>query len=139
MQNVTKEKLNNLTYQIIGAAIEVHKHLGPGLLESIYHRCLKHELSIRNISYSTELSIPINYKGECLDANLRCDLLIENTIVLELKAVEVLVPIFETKLLSYMGLLQKPKGILINFCCFNLVKEGQKTFVNEYFRDLPVE
>jgi len=139
MQNVTKEKLNNLTYQIIGAAIEVHKHLGPGLLESIYHRCLKHELSIRNISYSTELSIPINYKEECLDANLRCDLLIENTIVLELKAVEVLVPIFETKLLSYMGLLQKPKGILINFCCFNLVKEGQKTFVNEYFRDLPVE
>ena len=133
----TKKALDDLTYEILGAAIEVHKSLGPGLLKSIYHRCLKHELALRNLSYSSELVVPINYKGCDLNAELRCDLLIEDLIVAELKAVEIIAPIFETKLLSYMNLMQKPKGILINFCCANLFKEGQWTYVNEYFRDLP--
>ncbi|CAN5445041.1 hypothetical protein BH09BAC3_BH09BAC3_30800 [soil metagenome] len=81
----TKKVLDDLTYEIIGAAIEVHKRLGPGLLESIYHRCLKHELSLREISYSSELTIPIDYKGCHLNAERRCDLLIEDLIVVELK------------------------------------------------------
>jgi len=134
---ITKSYLNTLTYSIIGAAIEVHRELGPGLLESVYHRCLKQELANRRIQYRSELKVDIDYKGERLDADLRCDLLIEEQIVVELKAVDALVPVHEAQIMSYMRLLQKPKGILINFTCANLFKEGQRTFVNERFRTLP--
>ncbi|MEJ0056241.1 MAG: GxxExxY protein [Bacteroidota bacterium] len=133
----TKEELNKLTYKIIGSAIDVHKNLGPGLLESVYHKCLAHEFTIAGISYSSELIVPINYKGLEVSADLRCDFVVENLIVLELKAVEAMAAIFETKLMTYMRLLQKPKGILINFNSTNLFKEGQWTYVNEYFRNLP--
>jgi GxxExxY protein len=133
----TMEDLNRLTYKIIGSAIEVHRNLGPDLLESVYHKCLAHEFSLRGISYSSELVVPINYKGLEVMTDLRCDFVIENQIVLELKAVEQMAAIFETKLMTYMTLLQKPKGILINFNCPNLFKEGQWTYVNEYFRNLP--
>ena len=136
---MTKKYLNELTYQIIGSAIEVHKELGPGLLESVYHKCLKQELSIRNIKILSEQVVPVNYKGLELDAELRCDLIVEDAIVVELKSVDAVAPVFEAQLLTYMKLLQKPKGILINFNCANIFKEGQKTFVNELFRDLPEE
>ena len=136
---MTKKYLNELTYQIIGSAIEVHKELGPGLLESVYHKCLKQELSIRNIKFLSEQVAPVNYKGLELDAELRCDLIIEDVIVVELKAVDAIAPVFEAQLLTYVKLLQKPKGILINFNCANIFKEDQKTFVNELFRDLPEE
>ena len=136
---MTKKYLNELTYQIIGSAIEVHKELGPGLLESVYHKCLKQELSIRNIKFLSEQVVSANYKGLELDAELRCDLIIEDVIVVELKAVDAIAPVFEAQLLTYMKLLQKPKGILINFNCANIFKEGQKTFVNELFRRLPEE
>lgn len=136
---MTKKYLNNLTYEIIGAAIEVHKALGPGLLESVYHKCMKEELFVRKLSYSSELIVPVNYKGIDVETELRCDLLIENSIVVELKAADAIAPVYEAQLLTYMKLLQKPKGILINFNCANLFKEGQKTFVNELFRDLKEE
>lgn len=134
---MTKKILKDLTYQIIGSAIEVHKALGPGLLESVYHKCLKQELSLRKLSYKSELIVPVNYKGIELYADLRCDLLVEDLIVVEIKAVESLIPVFESQILTYMNLLEKPKGILINFFCSNLFKDGQKTFVNELFRELP--
>jgi GxxExxY protein len=133
----TKQELDQLTYKIIGAAIEVHKNLGAGLLESVYHRCLEHELTLRGISYSSELVVPITYKGYVLDAELRCDLVIENKIVSELKAADEIHPIYATKLLTYMRLLEKPKGILINFNCANLFHDGQWTYVNQYFKNLP--
>lgn len=136
---MTKKYLNNLTYEIIGAAIEVHKALGPGLLESVYHKCVKQELFVRKLSYSSELIVPVSYKGIDVEAELRCDLLIEDSIVVELKAADAIAPVYEAQLLTYMKLLQKPKGILINFNCANLFKEGQKTFVNELFRDLKEE
>jgi len=136
---LTKKYLNNLTYEIIGAAIEVHKALGPGLLESVYHKCVKQELFVRKLSYSSELIVPVSYKGIDVEAELRCDLLIEDSIVVELKAADAIAPVYEAQLLTYMKLLQKPKGILINFNCANLFKEGQKTFVNELFRDLKEE
>jgi GxxExxY protein len=85
---MTKKYLNELTYNVIGAAIEVHKELGPGLLESVYHRCLFHELRTRNIYFQSEMIIPIEYKGLELDAELRCDFFVENSLVVELKAVE---------------------------------------------------
>ena len=133
---LTKSYLKDLTYQINGAAIEVHKFLGPGLLESIYHKCLKRELDFRGISYQSELLVPINFKGLEVDTNLRCDLYIENCIVLELKSVDALAPIHQAQLLTYMKLLRAPKGILFNFNSVNLYKYGQQTLVNEYFNDL---
>ena len=134
--NITKTYLKDLTYQINGAAIEVHKELGPGLLESVYHKCLKKELLLREISFESEFLVPINFKGIDIETELRCDLLIENCIVIELKAIESLAPIHQAQILTYMKLLKAPKGILYNFHCVNLFNEGQKTFVNEYFRNL---
>lgn len=134
---MTKKILNDLTYKIIGAAIEVHKSLGPGLLESVYHKCLKQELTIQKLVFQSELIVDVNYKGLSLDTELRCDFLIEELIVVELKAIDAIAPVHEAQLLTYMKLLEKPKGILINFNCANLFKEGQRTFVNELFRNLP--
>lgn len=135
--NKTKANLNQLTYEIIGAAIEVHAQLGPGLLESIYHECLKIELESRDIFFETEMSVPVYYDGRKLETTLRCDLFVEQSIVIELKAVKQFDPIFEAQLLTYMKLLKAPKGILINFNCMNIFKEGQKTLVNELYRRLP--
>ncbi|WKZ59904.1 MAG: GxxExxY protein [Cyclobacteriaceae bacterium] len=133
---MTKKFLDDLTYKIIGAAIEVHKDLGPGLLESVYQKCLKQEFFLRELKYSSELFVPVQYKGIEMDTELRCDFLVEDSIVVELKAVDALAPVHEAQILTYMKLLHKPKGILINFNCANLFKEGQRTFVNELFRKL---
>ncbi len=132
----TKSQLEQLTYSIIGAAITVHNQLGPGLLESIYHECMKIEIEARALQFQNELLIPIYYKNRKLETNLKCDLFIENKIVVELKSVKQIDPIHEAQLLSYMKLLKAPKGILINFNCTNIFKNGQKTFVNEFFREL---
>ena len=136
---ITKTYLKDLTYHVNGAAIEVHKSLGPGLLESIYHKCLKHELSLRGINFESEFKVPINYKGLETKADLRCDFVIEKVMPLELKAVEKLIPIHDAQLLTYMKLLNAPKGILINFNVINLYKKGQKTLVSELFRELPID
>ena len=136
MPNITKSYLTDLTYQINGAAIEVHKFLGPGLLESVYHKCLKKELNLRGISFKSELLVPIVFKDLEIETDLRCDLFIENCIVLELKAIEIILPIHRAQLMTYMKLLESPKGILYNFHSVNLYRDGQKTFVNEYFRIL---
>ena len=134
--HLTRSQIKDLTYQINGAAIEVHKSLGPGLLESVYHKCLIHELNIREIYFTSELIVPINYKCLQLETELRCDLFIENSIVVELKAVEKLLPIHEAQLLTYMNLLEVPFGILFNFNTTNIYHDGQKTFVNELYRIL---
>lgn len=134
---LTKSYLKDLIYKVNGAAIEVHKALGPGLLESVYHKCLKHELNVRGIEFQSELVIPINYKGLQLDAELRLDLLIEEILPVELKATEGINPIHEAQILTYMKLLELPEGLLINFNVTNLYKEGQKTFVNKLYRNLP--
>lgn len=140
MQNnrTTQSYLNEITYEIIGAAIEVHKIMGRGLLESVYHQCLKEELIHRKINFQSEMKIPVVYKNRELETDFRCDLFVENNIVVELKSVFEIHPMFEAKLLNYMKLLKSPKGILINFNCFNIFKEGQKTYVNEYFKNLPI-
>ncbi|MAX80120.1 MAG: GxxExxY protein [Crocinitomicaceae bacterium] len=134
---VTKSFLKHLTYQVNGAAIEVHKQLGPGLLESVYHKCLKHEFKLRGIKFRSELAVPIDYKGIDTIADLRCDFLVEDILLVELKAAEAFHPIFDAQLLTYMKLMEIPKGILYNFNVVNLFNEGQKTLVNEYFRSLP--
>lgn len=133
---VTKSFLKELTYQVNGAAIEVHKSLGPGLLESIYHKCLKQELFLRKIHFVSQASVPVEYKGVEIDTELRCDLFVENCLAVELKAIEGILPIHEAQLLTYMRLLGAPQGLLINFHCTNIFKEGQKTYVNELYRKL---
>lgn len=133
---ITKKYLDELTYQIVGGAIEVHKALGPGLLESVYHKCMKEELKQRGINFLSEVQTPIEYKGVELSTDLRCDLFVENCIAIELKSIDLLAPIHDAQILTYMRLLNCPKGILINFNCVNLFKEGQKTFVNNLFRGL---
>ena len=105
-------------------------------MENVYHQCLKKELELRKINFSSELEIPLNYKGYQLESKLRCDLFIENSLVLELKSVSEISPIFEAQLLTYMNLLKAPIGLLINFNVKNIYYEGQKTMVNEYYRML---
>jgi GxxExxY protein len=91
----------------------------------------------RKIIFLTEMKIPVLYNEKQLELNFRCDLFVENCIILELKSVQKMSPVFEAQLLNYMKLLKCPKGILINFNCSNIFNEGQKTLVNEYFRNLP--
>lgn len=134
---ITKKYLDELTYKVIGCVIEVHKFLGPGLLESIYERCFCRELEIKGIAFKKQIWVPLHYKGIDLDTELRLDVLVEDILCVELKAQEGLLPVHEAVILSYMQMLEKPKEILINFHCTNIFKEGQKTFVNQFFSGLP--
>lgn len=136
---VTKKYLKDLTYKVLGCAIEVHKHLGLGLLESIYERCFLRELAIRGIANENQVWVPVQYKGLELGTELKLDVLVENILCVELKAQEGFLPIHNAILLSYMQMLQKPKGVLINFHCANIYKEGQRTLVNSLFALLPDE
>lgn len=137
--SLSKKYLDELSYNVLGAAIEVHKFLGRGLLESIYHECLKEELLYRKINFLTEFKIPVVYREKEMNLDFRCDLFIENCIVVELKSVAQIIPQHQSQLLTYMKLLKAPKGILINFNSDNIFKNGQETFVNELFRSLPEE
>lgn len=136
---VTKKYLDELTYKVIGCAIEVHKIIGPGLIESVYEKCFLRELTLRGINYTCQKRVHLNYKGLEVETELRYDVLVEDIIVVELKAIEGFLPIHEAILLTYMRMVEKPKGILINFHCVNIFKEGQRTLVNELFRGLPDE
>ncbi|MBS1507317.1 MAG: GxxExxY protein [Bacteroidetes bacterium] len=133
----TKKYLNDLTYSSIGCAIEVHKQLGPGLLESVYEKCFLRELELQGLAYHKQIWIPLGYKGLTFETELRLDVLIEDILCVELKAQEGLLPIHDAVLLSYMRMLEKPKGLLINFHCTNIFKYGQKTLVNHLYTALP--
>ena len=104
-----------LTSRTLGAAIEVHKALGPGLLESAYEECLCHELRLRSLPFKRQVDLPINYKGIELSCGYRLDLIVEDSVILELKAVERLLPIHDAQLLTYLRLSGKRVGLLINF------------------------
>jgi GxxExxY protein len=134
---VTKKYLNEITYKVVGCAIEVHRQLGPGLLESVYEKCLIHELQLKGLHVQAQKKIPLQYKGLSLEADLRYDVLVEDVLIAELKAVDGILPVHEAVLLTYMKMLEKPKGIIINFHCTNIFKEGQRTLVNELFASLP--
>ena len=105
----------DLTHQIIGASIEVHRHLGPGLLESAYQRCLAHELTIREILHEREFPIPVVYKGVSVDCGYRADFYIDEKVIVEIKAVDAISPIHEAQLLTYLKLTECKVGLLINF------------------------
>lgn len=119
------DKLSN---NIIGLAIEVHKNLGPGLLENTYKQCLAYELNKADLSFNLECEIPIKYKEIQISCGYRIDLLVEDKIVVELKSVEKILPVHEAQILTYMKLSKKNIGLLINFNV-NLLKDGIKRFV----------
>lgn len=123
--------LNKLSNKIIGAAIEVHKTLGPGLLESAYEQCLCHELNIRGISFERQKELPVVYKQLKLDCGYRLDILVEEVIILELKSCEKLKPIHKAQLLTYLKLSKTSLGLLMNFN-MPTMKDGIVRVVNEF-------
>jgi GxxExxY protein len=122
--------INDITGDIIAAAIEVHRHLGPGLLESTYEVCFCRELSLRGIPFQKQLGLPVSYKGVQLDAGYRIDVLVENQVIVELKAVDALAPIHSAQLLTYLHLTNREIGLLINFNVV-VLKEGVKRLINQ--------
>jgi GxxExxY protein len=124
-----RERANLLSRDIIGAAIEVHRHLGPGLLESAYQTCMERELNLRGIPFERQVPLPISYKGLDLDCAYRLDFLVGGLVVVELKAVEALAPIHEAQLLTYLRLSNLWLGLLIN-CNVIVLKNGIRRLVN---------
>ncbi len=108
-------KAEKLTSEIIGSPIDVHRELGPGLLESVYEECFCFELGLRSIEYQRQIQLPVNYKGRSLDCGYRMDVLVEDTVIVEIKAVDTVLPVHKAQLLTYMKLSSKSIGLLINF------------------------
>ena len=128
---MNREKLNNLSKQIVDASICVHKEMGPGLLESVYEYCLLKEFELRGINAINQVIVPLYYKGELLTKDYRIDILVENEIIIELKAVDILLPVHEAQIISYLKLADKKLGFLLNFNV-ELMKKGIRRFVNNF-------
>ena len=120
---------NEIATKVIGAAIEVHRILGPGLLESAYHDCLTHEFKLRGIGFESEVPLPIEYKGITIGQAYRVDLLIENKLLVELKTVDTVLPVHKAQLLTYLRLMNRKLGLLINFDV-TVMKDGVFRVVN---------
>ena len=126
-----KEEYNRLSKEILDSAISVHKEMGPGLLESVYEYCLLAELRSRGIKAEGQVYLPLYYKGEELNKDFRLDILVEDEVIIEIKAVDLLLPVHEAQIISYLKLADKWLGFLINFNVV-LLKDGFKRFVNGY-------
>jgi GxxExxY protein len=113
-----------LTEQVIGAAIEVHRALGPGLLESAYEECLCHEVHLRGISFERQKPLPVEYKGVKLDCGYRLDLIVESRVILEIKCVEHILPVHEAQLLTYLKMTGTRVGLILNFNVSTLIRGG---------------
>ena len=128
--------MNELTEKIIGADIEVHMTIGPGLLESAYEECLAHEMQLHGLSFERQVPLPVTYKGVKLDCGYRLDFLVEKVVILELKTVESFQPIHEAQVLTYLKLGGWPIGLLLNFNV-PLLKDGIKRIVLDYKNSVP--
>ncbi|MEN9980541.1 MAG: hypothetical protein RL542_328 [Bacteroidota bacterium] len=126
-----KEQYEKLAKEIFLASLEVHKIMGPGLLESVYEMCLIRELQLRNIFTECQVAIPLQFKGFALSKEYKIDILVEKELIIELKSVEALLPVHEAQLISYLKLADKRMGFLINFNV-PIIKSGFKRFVNNY-------
>jgi GxxExxY protein len=127
-----KDRLNALTEKIIGAALDVHRELGPGLLESAYEACLMLELLKRGLRVDRQVALPVVYRGETLDCAYRIDLLVEHDVIVEVKSVEKIEAVHPLQLLSYLRLSKRKVGLLINFNVKWLVSDGVKRIVNDF-------
>lgn len=133
---MTQTTLSTQAYAVIGAAIEVHSLMGPGLPEGVYEECLAEECRLRGLEVQRQVQVPVCYKGRDLDSSFRLDLLVNGAIIVEVKAVDVMLPVFNAQLLSYLKLADKPKGILINFYVTN-ISQTAIHLVTEKFAQLP--
>nr|WP_315253464.1 GxxExxY protein [uncultured Flavobacterium sp.] len=125
------DKYEELAKQIFLASLEVHKIMGPGLLESVYEMCLLRELQLRNVSAESQVGIPLQFKGFDLSKEYRIDILVEKEIIIELKSVDTILPVHQAQIISYLKLADKRMGFLINFNV-PIIKNGFKRFVNNY-------
>jgi GxxExxY protein len=127
-----RERLNSLTEQIIGAALAVHRELGPGMLESAYEACLAFEIGDRGLSVERQKPLPLVYRGVRLDCGFRVDLLIEDLVVVEVKSIERLEPVHGAQVVSYLRMLKRNVGLVINFNVQWLVRDGIRRNVNDF-------
>jgi GxxExxY protein len=134
---ITQKSINQVSSKIIGCAIEVHRQLGPGLLESVYERCLITEMREIGLEVQSQVFVPIIYKGKDLGCKFKLDLLVNDIIIVEEKAVEAMLPLFEAQLLTYLKMTNKPKGLLINFNCRNVSKD-LISLVTHTFKEYPI-
>jgi GxxExxY protein len=131
MANHNKEKLNEISSIVVAAAIDVHKEMGPGLLESVYQHCLVKEFRLRDMPTEVTVSIPLKYKGFYLNKDYVADIIVDQEVILELKAVEGILPVHEAQIISYLKLADKRLGFILNFNV-PLMKNGIKRFVNGF-------
>ncbi len=129
---LTQKYINDISYKIIGCAIEVHRHLGPGLLESVYEVCFVEELVNAGLKVESQVYVPVNYKGKFIGGGFKLDLLVNDLIIIEEKAVEQMIPLYQAQLLTYLKLAGKPKGLLINFNCQNIMEQLDSLVTDEY-------
>ena len=130
MATFSRSTLNNLTYKVIAAAIEVHRYLGPGLLESVYQRCMERELEGHPLGFKAQQPLKVDYKGMNIDCGFRIDLYIEDLVIAELKSVQELCPVHEAQLLTYLKLTGAPVGLLINFNV-PVLRDGVRRMLNK--------
>jgi GxxExxY protein len=133
---MTKKEVTQLSYEVVGIAIKIHKALGPGLLESVYERCMIYELEKQGYQVKSQIPIKIKYEEIEINSELKIDILVNDIIIVELKTVEKVLPVYEAQLMTYMKLLQKPQGLLINFYTDNITG-SMIPVVNEFFKKLP--
>jgi GxxExxY protein len=133
---ITQKYVNQIAYKIIGCAIEVHKELGPGLLESLYEECLVYELMDKGLKVTSQQQIIPLYKWIECKSRLRFDIMVEDLVLVENKSTNGFSPIDQAQLLSYMNILKKPKGLLINYNVMNITTDGLIPLVNKYFQKL---
>lgn len=135
----TQKYIDHISKEIIGCAIEIHKELGPGLLESAYEKCMIFLLKEKGFKVEYQLEVPIKFRDLLIDNAFRLDLLVDDLVVVELKTVEEIKPVHKSQLLTYLRFMNKPKGVLINFHCSNIFREGQQTFITKEYSHLPFE
>ena len=136
---ITQKYVNEIAYRAVGCVINVHKELGPGLLESVYEECFVYECKLNELHIERQKEVFVHYRGNLMNKKFRLDTIIENVVVAELKASDGFTPLYQAQVLSHMKLSKYPKGLLINFNVVNLVKEGLIPLVNQYFSALPIE
>jgi len=136
---ISQKYVDQIAHAIIGCAIDIHKELGPGLLESAYEKCMIYLLNKKGFKVESQLEVPITFRELLIDRGFRLDLLVENLIIVELKAAKELTSVNKQQILTHLKLLKKPKGILINFHCSNIFYEGQQTFVTNEYAKLPTK
>jgi GxxExxY protein len=128
-------EINDITNMVIGAAMKIHSAIGPGVLESVYRKCLQHELHKAGLAVQSELKLPVHYDGLVLESGYRLDLLVQDRVVIELKCVDALLPIHKAQLLTYLRLANKPLGLLLNFNVVHM-RDGIRRILNHRYQNV---